>query len=173
MNHNDFDFCEDLITPFYHFLKQMGMSTREPKSAYHQMNIPEKYFRIPKAYLQKSIKMGWGCCYVSVNNPSQHVNQSFQHAASSYFDDHDILIGEHPEIDRDHYIKDDADLDQDEFSVPITLEQMNEEMGPNHKMMKTRNSVVRQSKNNSTLKDHGGPTISGNIPHALSVDVLE
>jgi fermentation-respiration switch protein FrsA (DUF1100 family) len=21
MNHNDFDFCEDLITPFYHFLK--------------------------------------------------------------------------------------------------------------------------------------------------------
>ena len=33
------------------------------------MKIPEKYFKIPRAYLQKSIKMGWGCCYVSSNNP--------------------------------------------------------------------------------------------------------
>jgi len=40
------------------------------------MKIPEKYFKIPRAYLQKSIKMGWGCCYVSSNNqpvaPSVH-----------------------------------------------------------------------------------------------------
>ena len=65
MDHNDFDFCEDLITPFYHFLKQCNLSTREPKYAYQQMNIPLHYFKIPKVYLQKSIPANWGCCYSS------------------------------------------------------------------------------------------------------------
>ena len=51
MDHNDFDFCEDLITPFYHFLKQCNLSTREPKFAFQQMNIPLHYFKIPKVYL--------------------------------------------------------------------------------------------------------------------------
>ena len=32
MDHNDFDYCEALITPFYHFLNQTGMSTTVPKS---------------------------------------------------------------------------------------------------------------------------------------------
>ena len=31
MDHNDFDFCEDLITPFHHFLRQCGISTRDPQ----------------------------------------------------------------------------------------------------------------------------------------------
>lgn len=35
MDHNDFDFCEDLITPFFHFLRQCGINTKEPKSAYN------------------------------------------------------------------------------------------------------------------------------------------
>ena len=34
MDHNDFDFCEDLITPFHHFLKQCQINVREPKSAH-------------------------------------------------------------------------------------------------------------------------------------------
>ena len=50
MDHNDFDFCEDLITPFYHFLRQCGISTREPKTAFDQMKIPTEYFITPKAY---------------------------------------------------------------------------------------------------------------------------
>lgn len=51
MDHNDFDFCEDLITPFYHFMKQFKMNVREPKSAHKQMVIPEEYFVIPRAYM--------------------------------------------------------------------------------------------------------------------------
>ena len=51
MDHNDFDFCEDLITPFFHFLKQCGLSTREPRSSFRQMRIDKSYFKIPKAYL--------------------------------------------------------------------------------------------------------------------------
>lgn len=62
MDHNDFDFCEDLITPFYHFLKQFKINVREPKSAHSQMKIPEEYFTIPRAYQQISVPMSWGCC---------------------------------------------------------------------------------------------------------------
>ena len=50
MDHNDFDFCEDLITPFYHFLKQFKITVREPKSAHAQMKIPADIFMIPRAY---------------------------------------------------------------------------------------------------------------------------
>ena len=34
MDHNDFDFCEDLITPYWHFLKQMNINVKDPKSAH-------------------------------------------------------------------------------------------------------------------------------------------
>lgn len=74
MNHNDFDFCEDLITPYYHFLKQCDMSTREPKASFKQMNIPDHYFQIPRAYKQKSIPMSWACCCHPTYNQG---NQSF------------------------------------------------------------------------------------------------
>jgi fermentation-respiration switch protein FrsA (DUF1100 family) len=50
MDHNDFDFCEDLITPYYHFLKQCKINVRDPKSAHEQMKIPSEYFILPKAY---------------------------------------------------------------------------------------------------------------------------
>lgn len=62
MDHNDFDFCEDLITPYYHFLKQCKINVRDPKSAHEQMKIPAEYFEIPRAYKQFSIPMSWGCC---------------------------------------------------------------------------------------------------------------
>ena len=68
MDHNDFDFCEDLVTPYFHFLKQVGINTKEPKSAHLQMRIPEEYFVIPKAYQQLSIQMSWGCCCNPTNN---------------------------------------------------------------------------------------------------------
>ena len=51
MDHNDFDFYDDLITPFYHFLRQMQISMKEPLSAHSQFKIPNEYFVIPKAYL--------------------------------------------------------------------------------------------------------------------------
>ena len=50
MDHNDFDFCEDLITPFFHFLKQVGVDCKKKKQIYKQMKIPKEYFIIPKAY---------------------------------------------------------------------------------------------------------------------------
>ena len=68
MDHNDFDFNEDLITPFYHFLKQCKVSLREPKSAHQQMRIPDEYFVIPKAYQQLSIPASWACCCNPANN---------------------------------------------------------------------------------------------------------
>jgi hypothetical protein len=34
MDHNDFDFCDDLINPFYSFLKQCGINTKYPISAH-------------------------------------------------------------------------------------------------------------------------------------------
>ena len=55
MDHNDFDFCEDLITPFYHFLKQFNISTREPKSMYRHLKIPPEYFKIPRSYKQSTV----------------------------------------------------------------------------------------------------------------------
>ena len=77
MDHNDFDFCEDLITPFYHFLRQCKINTREPKSAHKQMIIPSEYFIIPKAYKQKSYGLGWSCYCIQPSlqmRPSYHEN---------------------------------------------------------------------------------------------------
>lgn len=34
MDHNDFDFFNDLIRPFRSFMKQHGLSAREPKEAH-------------------------------------------------------------------------------------------------------------------------------------------
>lgn len=74
MDHNDFDFCEDLITPYYHFLRQCGISTRTPKSAFEQMNIPSEYFIIPKAYQQNHVPMSWGCMCMA--QPNTHMIQN-------------------------------------------------------------------------------------------------
>lgn len=96
MNHNDFDFCEDLITPFYHFLKQCNMSTKDPKFAHKQMSIPQEYFTIPKAYLQKSIPMSWACCCnPTVNLGNQYIHQTNTNVSyidENQFDDLEIPV---------------------------------------------------------------------------------
>ena len=97
--------------------------------------------------------MNWGCCYVSVNNPQNNANQSFQNAASSYFEDYEINEL-HADDEGNTFLNKDGDSDAGDFDIPITLEQMDQSLGPNAKMMaKTRNSAMRQS-NNSTLKDN-------------------
>lgn len=53
------------------------MSTKDPKFAHKQMKIPPEYFTIPKAYLQKSIPMSWGCCCnPTVNLGNQYIHQT-------------------------------------------------------------------------------------------------
>jgi hypothetical protein len=76
MDHNDFDFCEDLITPFYHFLKQFNISTREPKSMYRHLKIPPEYFKIPRAYKQSTVQMGWACFCIPMSNTMDPQNPS-------------------------------------------------------------------------------------------------
>jgi len=55
MDHNDFDFCEDLITPFFHFMKQCGIEHRSPAAAIKHNLIPPEYLIIPKAYEQTAV----------------------------------------------------------------------------------------------------------------------
>ena len=69
MNHNDFDFLDDLIMPFHHFLKQIGISTRKPKQAFFQTTIDSSYFAIPQTFIQiDDKKNSWDCCYNNRNN---------------------------------------------------------------------------------------------------------
>lgn len=98
MDHNDFDFFNDLIRPFRSFMKQHNISPKEPKSAHYGMAIPKEYFQIPKAYTWNHAAIGfsWSCycmpqqgiphyrARISVRddegNPTSQLNQS---AASS------------------------------------------------------------------------------------------
>lgn len=50
MDHNKYVVSDDLITPFYMFLREMGISMRDPTSAHGQMVIPAEYFKVPRAY---------------------------------------------------------------------------------------------------------------------------
>ena len=47
MDHNEFDFMEDLIQPFYNFLKQLNISL-VPKPDCGQLKFPE-YIYLPPA----------------------------------------------------------------------------------------------------------------------------
>ena len=74
MDHNDFDFCEDLITPFYHFLKQCGISTREPKETHRTKCLPEDYLIIPQAYRPEQ-SIPWSCsCYNTPGTTAQRLS---------------------------------------------------------------------------------------------------
>ena len=88
MDHNDFDFYDDLITPFYHFLRQMQISMKEPLSAHSQFKIPHEYFVIPKAYLQRSAAIPWGCYCMTPGNlqaaPRISVNEQDAEGNPSY-----------------------------------------------------------------------------------------
>lgn len=57
MDHNDFDFCEDLITPFFHFMKQCGIESKGDNI----IAIPNDYLIIPKAYQQQVVQATWSC----------------------------------------------------------------------------------------------------------------
>lgn len=50
MDHNKYAVSDDLVTPYYMFLRDMGISVRDPTSAHGQMVIPAEYFKVPKAY---------------------------------------------------------------------------------------------------------------------------
>lgn len=60
MDHNDFDFCNDLITPFFHFMKQCGIETRNRADSIPKF-IPEEYLIIPKAYRNEDTLPTWSC----------------------------------------------------------------------------------------------------------------
>lgn len=68
--------------------------------------------------------MYWGCCYISVNN-SQNPNQSFQNAASSFYDENEMV-----DLDQDNTFNykvpngEESLSANGELSVPMTLEQM-------------------------------------------------
>lgn len=149
MNHNDFDFCEDLITPFYHFLTQMGLSTREPKSAYSQMTVPDKYFKIPKAYLQNSIKMKWGCCYVSVNNHQNPISDgdSVANPNNSYFqvgEQNTIGAPQETDVENTETQQNKTSFQEtDDLEMPIVLEHVDNSLAtPHSKIAQVRNSIL-------------------------------
>lgn len=94
MDHNDFDFIEDLIIPFYRFLKQIGLNTRQPRSAFPQMCIKQQYFVIPKAfYVDDGAKHAWACCYnrtgnqynIDIRSRGSHPQNGINRAGSSYY----------------------------------------------------------------------------------------
>jgi pimeloyl-ACP methyl ester carboxylesterase len=75
MDHNDFDYCDSLITPFYHFLMQMSISTTQPQYMHSQTIIPEDHLIIPKAYIpQPATASPWSCyCVPSKIQESQNL----------------------------------------------------------------------------------------------------
>ena len=50
MDHNEFDYCDSLITPFYQFMNSIGISTSSPSSSHAHNIIPDEYMSIPKVY---------------------------------------------------------------------------------------------------------------------------
>ena len=49
MDHNEFDFIDDLVQPFYHFLEQMNITleAEEDDPNHGQINFPESLFLPP------------------------------------------------------------------------------------------------------------------------------
>lgn len=49
MDHNEFDFIDDLVQPFYHFLEQMNITldAKEDDPNHGQINFPESLFLPP------------------------------------------------------------------------------------------------------------------------------
>ena len=49
MDHNEFDFIDDLVQPFYHFLEQMDIALDAYEDAFNhgQINFPETLFLPP------------------------------------------------------------------------------------------------------------------------------
>lgn len=47
MDHNEFDFIDDLVQPFYNFLKQLGISLDVKPGENGQMRFPESVYIPP------------------------------------------------------------------------------------------------------------------------------
>ena len=47
MDHNEFDFIDDLIQPFYHFLKQCSITVDVPDGEKGQIEFPENLYIPP------------------------------------------------------------------------------------------------------------------------------
>lgn len=67
MDHNEFDFIDDLVQPFYNFLEQMNLTldpmADDPKNG--QINFPEHLFLPPKDMVEREVEMAkrttlWG-----------------------------------------------------------------------------------------------------------------
>ena len=59
------------------------------------------------------------------------------------------------------------------MSIPMTLEQLDQQLGPNQNLKRHVNSVLRASK--ESQKEHGRAlgNISSGPVHAMSMDILE
>ena len=61
MDHNDFNFIDDLVTPLSAFMRQCSIRCNEPVTAFRQFEVPKEYFIIPKAYAWKAVSPSWSC----------------------------------------------------------------------------------------------------------------
>ena len=57
MDHNEFDFIDDLVQPFYHFLEQMNISLDpdEDDPSHGQILFPEELFLPPEDQVEKEL----------------------------------------------------------------------------------------------------------------------
>ena len=57
MDHNEFDFIDDLVQPFYHFLEQMNITldAEENDPNHGQINFPESLFLPPDDQVEREM----------------------------------------------------------------------------------------------------------------------
>ena len=57
MDHNEFDFIDDLVQPFYHFLEQMNINleAEEDDPDHGQIHFPETLFLPPEDQVEKEL----------------------------------------------------------------------------------------------------------------------
>ena len=55
MDHNEFDFVDDLVQPFFNFLDQLGISTEveEADPNKGQIKFPERLYIPPKSFTDR------------------------------------------------------------------------------------------------------------------------
>jgi hypothetical protein len=57
MDHNEFDFIDDLVQPFFHFLEQMDISLEAYDDDFNhgQINFPESLFLPPNDQIEREL----------------------------------------------------------------------------------------------------------------------
>ena len=67
MDHNEFDFIDDLVQPFYNFLEQMDikLDADDDDPTHGQFNFPESLFLPPNNQVEKELQQAkrttlWG-----------------------------------------------------------------------------------------------------------------